>query len=143
MSKRNDILTTLKTDLETNITVANGYSANLVEVFRGIYNVDETSVLPAVSFWCYEDVITKQMLKSKRQRYLQILMRLYASNKGDGAIVNIHNLVDDVETFLYNTEHWTYSDDTLLGPTTQIWEGGIQDPNSLAALDFKILYFQD
>ena len=143
MSKRNDILETLKTDLKNNITVANGYSDALAQVYRGIYDVDETSVLPAVAFWCYEDGITKHMLNSKRQRYLLILMRLYASNKGSGAIVNIHNLVDDVETFLYNTSHWTYSDDTLLGPTTQIWEAGVQDPNSLAAFDFKILYFQD
>jgi len=142
MSKRNDILTTLKTDLETSVTVANGYSCNLKEVFRGVYDVGETSVLPAVAFWNYEDSIVKNMLDNKRQRYLLILMQLYASNTGEGAITNIHDVVDDIERFLYS-DHWTYTDDTLLGPSTQIWEGGNQFPNSLATFDFKILYFQE
>jgi len=141
MSQRSDILTQLEADLKANLTIANGYISNVREVRRGIHMAEDMNLKPAISFWCYKDTIEKHMTVNVIQRVLELQFFMYASTKGIGDVDNIHNLMDDVESFLYNPAHWTYESQTLLGDTV-IYEGGTQDAVSIAVLELKIRYLQ-
>ena len=136
MSKRNDILNTLKEEMEDYIKSSRGYKSDLVEVVRGIQMFEDIEMKPVVAFWCYRDESTGQFA-GRDDRFLYVYIYGYCDTDGYGDVDDIHNLAADVEYFLYND--FSYTDDTFVGDFT-IYEGGVQDPASMFELDIKIKY---
>lgn len=133
MSQRNIILNQLKTDMKNKISTANGYSTTPAEIRRGIHMFDDFSLKPAISFWNYRD---EKYEATIRQLYIYVYM--YTDTDGLGDVDSIYDLADDVETFLYSTDH-TNTNGTEVGDIT-IYEGGTSDPACLAQLEITIKY---
>lgn len=129
MSTRNDILNTLKTELETITSV--------VEVIRGIQIFENIVSKPAICFWCWQDELADHTHGTAQFRYLNIYLYGYCDTDGLGNVDDIHELCDDVETFLYNS--FTYKSKTYIGDIV-IYEGGVTDPASIFEMELKIQY---
>jgi hypothetical protein len=132
MSVRNNILKQLKTDL-SKIKTSRDYLTDPAEVRRGIHMWEDFTIKPAISFWCYKDQKFEGTI-----RELFIYVYMYTDTDGLEDVDNIHNLADDVESFLYSSDH-TYTDSTEVGDVV-IYEGGIQDMASMAQLEITIKY---
>lgn len=136
MSIRNDILKQLKTDL-SKISTSRDYNTDPTEVRRGSYINEDFSIVPAISFRCYDDR-KKNLFGRTGIRWLHVYVYGYADTDGLENTDDIYELADDVEDFLYSTD-WTYTDDTEVGDMIVI-EGGIQDPHSTFQLEVRIKY---
>lgn len=140
MSTRNDILNQLKTDLKTKITVANGYKIDVVDVRRGIYLPEDIPDRPAIAFWCYADNVQEHLMDRKQLRNLLVYVYGYTRMDGADGVDSIHELAEAVDIFLFSYD-WSYGSSTLVGNMT-IYEGGVQDPESIFELELEIKYYK-
>lgn len=140
MSTRNDILNQLKEDLKNTITVANGYKMDVVDVRRGIFLPEDIPDRPVIAFWCYGDNVIEHLMNRRQLRVLLVYVYFYERMDGAGGVDSIHELGDAVETFLFSDD-WTYKSSTLVGDMT-IYEGGVQDPESIGELELEIKYYR-
>lgn len=133
-SVRDDILTTLETDLVA-INGTDPYDIDLKEIKRGIAFVDDFNSIPAISFWCYDAGIESRQMGGSTLRWLKIYFYGYAKTVSD-----IHDLEDDLEYFLEN--EFVYRDDSVVQIETSIpiYEGGTTDNMNMFRLDIKIKY---
>lgn len=137
MSSRNDILTTLESDLVA-INGADPYDIDLKEIKRGIAFIDDFNSIPALSFWCYDAGIESRQMGGSTLRWLKIYFYGYTDTVDD-----IHNLEDDLEYFLEN--EFVYRDDSFIEIETSIpiYESGVTDSSdnmNMFRLDVKIKY---
>lgn len=137
MSTRNDILEQLKNDIEDYIKVSRDYNTDVAEVKRGIQQFEEMVNKPAVAFWNYKDELLEQYHGTEQLRCLRIYLYCYCDTDGYRDFEDIHNLVDDVWSFLY--DDFTHKDSTIINDVT-IFEGGISDPVAMAELEIEIKY---
>lgn len=135
MSQVNTILDTLKSDLEKYIQASRGYDTDLGECKRGIYQFDEMLNKPSISFWCYKNELEEETMGGGQLRILKIYLYLYSDT-----VSEIHDLVADVEKFLYND--FTYKNDVWVGDNT-IYEGGISEPMSIAEMEIEIKFTRE
>lgn len=132
MSNRNDILKQLKEDILIHIdpsnTSAGGrrYLTHPVEVRRGVYGSGDFNYKPVICFTLIRDEEVNEF-GGDGLRKLHIYMYGYVDTKtyksDDDAYNDVHNLVDDIEEFLYND--FTYSNDTQIGEIV-IHEAGVK-----------------
>ena len=111
---RKDILTQLKTDLKDKLNSTNDYNSDPMNVIEGKVNYSEIYQFPTLSFYMFRDIVTDEHLGDSREREMSLIIYGYAETHLND-FDNIHLLAQDVEEFLYNEDHWTYSDLTLLG----------------------------
>lgn len=135
MSTANTILDTLKDDLEDYIKVSRGYNTDLAECKRGIYAFDDMLNKPSIAFWCYKNELEEALMGKAQLRILRIYMYFYTNS-----ISEIHDLIEDVEGFLFND--FTYKSDIQTGDSTT-YEGGISDPAVIAELEIAIKFTRE
>ena len=140
MSTRNDILETLKQDIEDHISSAQGYYIDVAEVKRGIHKWQDMINKPAIAFWNYKDE-SEGDFGDDGARWLYIYLYGYTETDGMGNVDNIHKLAQSVEKFLFSS-HSTYADETEIRDFI-IYEGGVQDPSAQFRLEIRIAYYYD
>lgn len=137
MSERNTILNQLKTDMQDYLKSAMGYSSDPRKIIRGVRIFEDVEAKPAISFWCYNDE-REEAFSNTAYRFLHIYVYGFCDTDGYGDNVDdIHNLLGDVEYFLYND--FTYRDDTDVGDAI-VYEGGVSDPCLEFRLEIRIRY---
>lgn len=142
--KRKDIMTQLIKDLEDNLHPGNGYETQPNKVFRGYYQWDDIQQTPAIAVTLIaDDLVDNLMDESEGLRRLTIQVYGYAKTDGAGDVSEIQDLLNDVESFLFSTSHFTYASNRneILG--IQIYEGGLTDPANIFLLTFTILYVNE
>ena len=109
---RNTILKQLKEDLTDKLNSNNDYNSD-PSIVQGVVEFMDVHQYPTVAFYMFRDTVRAENMDDNRERTMTILIYGYAETHLNN-FDNIHNLAEDVETFLYS-DHWTYSDMTLLG----------------------------
>lgn len=137
---RKAIVDQLKSDLETKITVANGYKTDIVEVRPAICMWEDLQLKPAISFWAYEDDIEEHLMGGVKQRSLSIYVYSYTNTDGITDTNKIYDLVEDVEKFLKSSDN-TYRKETVIGKSV-IYTGGVQDKAGIGQTEIQIKYKQ-
>ena len=144
MSIRNDILEQLKTDLQDKLHSSNDpYESDIAVVKRGIYFMDDLAEFPAVCFSLGEpaDELNEDIEGTEQSRYLHIYLYGYVATDGLGNHDDLHQLLYDIEYFLYND--FTYKDGVYLGDIG-ISERPVGENNiSMFDMRFKIHYINE
>ena len=137
---RKTLLQILKKDLEDNLHSSNGYVSDPTQIIEGITNFDEAIQRPVVAFMLTSDVLLDEDLDDERERILSILMYGYEDASYNN-YSQLYDLIDDVEKFLMNTDHWTYAAQTLLGAVS-LWTGGVDFNRAYFTLEIQVYYTQ-
>lgn len=138
---RRAILNQLKDDLKNNLTAANGYQNEPVEIIRGTPDPTKFIEYPVIGFMDDEDnVDTEYQGTDKRIRNLNITFYGVEEVSYDD-LDNFDKLIEDVENFLMNESHWTYKKTTTLGNLAK-FHGGVNDNQAYFILEFEIKYDQ-
>jgi hypothetical protein len=137
---RKTIIDQLKSDLETKITVANGYNSDVVEVRPSVCMWEDLQLKPALSFWAYEDEIEDHLMGGIKLRILKINVYSYTNTDGITDTNRIYDLVEDVENFLKSSDN-TYRKETVMGKSV-IYTGGVQDKAGIGRTEIHIKYKQ-
>lgn len=138
MANRKDILTQLKIDLQDHLHSPD-YKSDPKEIVHGIVSFDGVISRPVIAYFMPGDEVTEEYFENTRQRQMTVIIYGYA----DTSLNNfdpIYDLAEDIEKFLYS-EHWTYTDRTLLG-TIVIDTGGIENEKSAFDMEVRIIYDQ-
>lgn len=135
MSTANIILDTLKDELKDYIKVSRGYNTDLAEIKRGIYQFDDMLNKPSIAFWCFKNELEEALMGKAQLRILKIYMYLYSNS-----ITEIHDLIEDIEVFLYND--FTHKSNIFVGDSIT-YEGGISDPAVIAELEIAIKFTRE
>lgn len=146
MATRSEILKQLKDDMLIYITPSvtsqggRKYLTDLRDVKRGVYGYDECNQLPTVCYTLLRDELIDEF-GGQSNRRLNIYMYGYMNTKtyktDDDAYDGIHDLVNDIEEFLYND--FTYKTDTEIGEIV-VNEAGLNFPVSWFEITITILY---
>ena len=145
-STRQTIFNQLKTDIINNISILNGYNADIVEVINGIVDFDYFTVRPALGFHCWLDEIDPDKNRGgNRKAGLIRWLHIYLYGYVDVALDNydpVYDLADDIETFLHSTD-WTYAEYTKLeeGLSIEI-PPGTDNNRAMVEVMIKIAYRQ-
>jgi hypothetical protein len=140
--KRKDIINTLIDDVHNNLHPGNGFTLQPTKIYRGYFQFDEIKQTPALSFTITSDNKLENIIDEDRElRSLEISSYGYAKSNGAGDCSEIHDLLEDLETFL-KSDNFTYHEAVNLGNAT-IYEGGISDPANIFQLDFSLVYIND
>jgi len=146
MSTRNDILDQMKSDIEAYVDNSrldgDGnqiYLSDVEECKRGIHLFEDFPTKPAISFWCWQDIVGQHLQGTPQERVMHIRLFGYANTDGLRDVGAIHNLADDLEYFFYN--EWTYRDQTLIDEII-IYEGGTLDPASVFEMKLRVQYYK-
>ena len=97
---RKEIIEQLKTDLEDNLTAANGYIVQPTEVKRGVHSWNDFSVYPVVCFSVTGDTPADENEHGEDIRVLKIIIYMYCQSDGDGNTEQINDMVEDIQDFL-------------------------------------------
>ena len=137
ISPRNTVLSQLETDLAL-INGTGVYTADIQEIKRGIYHIDDFDAFPAVSFWCENDEVEERLMGNTYLRELSVYMFGYAA--GVSEVTAIHQFEEDVEYFLDND--FTYSNNVLIDNVILYEKGTISttDDAAMFLLNFRIKY---
>lgn len=143
---RNEILTTLLNDLQsitTSSSIDYTYNTDIRTTKRGVYGSDEISAFPAVCFTMERDERINNF-SGDGIRMLHVYLYMYMQTKtyktDEAAYDGIHNLVQDLEHFLYHD--FSYKDDVEIGEI-RVNEAGLNFPTSWAEINFTITYEYD
>jgi len=140
MSTRRTIIEQIKKDVEDNVSSANGYNSDIVNVRIGVYDPSEFTQLPSIGFLIIEDEIIDDMMDDSILRKLNMICYMYADSDGYDSYLVLYNLFDDIEKFLYSTD-WTFNSGTQLGRLI-ISYGGVETQVGMGVLNFQITYEQ-
>ena len=136
-NKRNIILKALKTDLEEKLHSSNGYKTDPVNITRGAMIFEDVVEKPALCFYVFNDE-KEEAFSSVSYRFLHVYILGFYDTDGYGDNSDdLHNLLDDVEYFIYND--FTYGNDTDVGDTL-FFEGGVSEPCLEFRLNIRIRY---
>lgn len=138
---RKEILHKLKEDIDTKLSVANGYQTDIVEVKLGVCSFNQFAQRPALGYWCYLDEKDEENYDSTRLRWLHILIYGYTDDDFQSGYENIYNFAEDTEAFLYS-EDWSCSDATLLGNLI-LKPGETDQGRAMFELDIRVGYYQE
>jgi len=140
MIKRQDIMTQLAADLNSNFTVANGYS-KVYEFRVGVYDPDQFPSLPSVGLWMDIDTAEEDLMDDAIFRRLNLILYGHVDSDLMNQYVKFYTLISDLEQFLYSTDS-TYQKNTILGDVSIIY-GGATSQTAMFRINFAILYSQD
>jgi len=140
MTTRKDIIKQFKTDVESKLTLANGYNTSLVEVRLGICSFDQFAQRPALGYWMFLDEKDTENYGTTRLRWLNFYIYFYTDDENMTDYEKIYDLADDIETFIMSS-HWTHTDATLLGDLI-VTVGGVEEGRAMGDLVIKVGYYQ-
>ena len=141
---RKDIMTQIKSDLEDNLTLANGYSVQPVVIKQGVYMWNDfKGNMPSLHFTlisdeAYEADESPSVFGGTGVRVMNLIFYGYATTDGADNSETIYEMASDIEIFL-KSEHFTYADNTYLGKL-ETKEGGVNDFVTAFNLEVKITY---
>jgi len=142
--KRKDIMTQLVEDLQNNLHPGNGYKTQPNKIYRGYYQWDDISQTPALAVTLVSDDLVDNLIDdSEGLRKLTIQVYGYGKTDGYGDVTQIQDLLNDVESFLFSNEHFTYSNRMNEISGIQLYEGGRIDPANIFLLTFILLYVNE
>ncbi len=139
MTTRLTVLNQIETDLNNNLHTANDYNWTPVEIKRGIHKWDDFIVKPVICFTLASDRADEDQEYGEDARWLEVFFYIYSQTDGSESPTQIHEMLEDLENFLQNTTHFTYSNQTLIGDI-EVLEGGISSPVNTAILQTRIIY---
>lgn len=145
MTIRNTILKQLLTDLnslaDNTTTSGTVYTTDIKTIRRGVYGADSINAYPAVCYTAIDPDTVVSDFGGSMLRKLPVYMYGYVATKtyktDSDAYDGLHNLVGDLEYFLYND--FAYSDDTQINDVT-IHEAGLAYPIGWFELNFTVTY---
>jgi len=138
MTNRLTILDQIEADLNNSLTSEKDYQHTPVEIKRGIHKWDDFLVKPVVCFTLTADLPDDDNQYGEDARWLTIMFYIYSQTDGGGSTNQIHEMVDDLETFI-QSDHFTYSDQTLI-LDIEVLEGGTSSPINTAIMQTRIIY---
>ena len=139
MTTRLIVLNQIEQDLNDNLHSANDYNWTPAEIKRGIHKWDDFIVKPVICFTLTADRPDGDQEYGADARWLEIFFYIYAQTDGGETPIQIHEMLEDLENFLQNTEHFTYSNQTLI-EDVEVLEGGSSSPINTAILQTRIIY---
>ena len=139
MTDRLTVLEQIETDVRNNLTSGNDYNHTPAEVKRGIHAWADFIVKPVVCFTMVADSPADEQAYGEDTRWMTLMFYIYSQTDGKGGTDQIFEMMEDLENFLQNTTHFTYSNQTLIGDI-EVKEGGSSDPINTAIITIQVLY---
>ena len=136
---RNTILKQIETDIKEELTVENGYSVQPVEIKRGVHTWEDYNRFPSIGFTVTRDEPFDENEHGEDIRAMTVVFYMYAQTDGYGNTDTINNMVYDLQTFFKNTNHFTYSNNNLIGEI-EIREGGLSQERNGAWIQVNLIY---
>ena len=142
MATINDILNTLKDDLEKYIKPSiSPYHTSIAEIKRGVYNFSNIVNKPCICFALKNDIVEDEMFDNvgaDQVRFLNVFIYCFINTDDKNDYTNLHQFIEDIKYFLNND--FTYSSNTYVGDLLDVIEGGSAARCGYFNLEAKIIH---